>query len=107
MERMSKRVKLVRRRLPRYAGPLHALRLSLIGVLLARPAPAQELPAPKPAPPGPEQVLTGMRAFLKLTARPDGSFQPGADRDYEGMSDSAYSDLAPTAYAVVIGKTFG
>jgi hypothetical protein len=86
---------------------MHALRLSLVGVLLTGPALAQELPAPKPAPPTPDQVLAGMRAFLKLTARPDGSFQPGVDRDYEGMSDSAYSDLAPAAYAVVISKTFG
>ena len=86
---------------------MHALRISLVGVLFVGPAVASDLSTPKPAPPTPEQVLTGMRAFLKLTARPDGSFQPGADRDYEGMSDSAYSDLAPAAYAVVISKTFG
>jgi prenyltransferase beta subunit len=58
-------------------------------------------------PPSPEQVLDGVRAFLKRTAKPDGSFRPGLDPDYEGMSDSAYSDLAPVAYAVVIHKTFG
>src|SRR5262249_21014423 len=27
--------------------------------------------------------------------------------EYPGMSDSAYSDLAPTVYAVVLHKTFG
>jgi geranylgeranyl transferase type-2 subunit beta len=101
---------------------MHALRLTLIvgvvaGPVLAQPAklkpvesppdPAAVLPAPKPQPPTPDRVLEGVRAFLRLTARPDGSFQPGADRDYEGMSDSAYSDLAPAAYAVVISRTFG
>src|SRR5262245_26605577 len=58
-------------------------------------------------PPTPEEVLTGLRSFFKATARPDGSFRPGIDPDYEGMSDSAFSDLAPVAYAVVIHKTFG
>ena len=52
-------------------------------------------------------MLDGVRAFFKKTAKPDGSFRPGIDPDYEGMSDSAYSDLAPVAYAVVIHKTFG
>ena len=55
----------------------------------------------------PDRVLTELRDFFKKTAKPDGSFRPGADPDYEGMSDSAYSDLAPTAYAVVLHKTFG
>jgi hypothetical protein len=57
--------------------------------------------------PTPDEVLSGVKAFLKKTARPDGSFRPGIDPDYRGMSDSAYSDLAPVAYAVVISKTFG
>lgn len=85
---------------------MHAIRLSLVGVLLASPILAQDPPL-KPVPPTPDRVLEGMRSFLKLTAKPDGSFRPGADPDYEGMSDSAFSDLAPAAYAVVISRTFG
>src|SRR5258708_4670561 len=54
-----------------------------------------------------DDVLKGVQAFTKKTARADGSFQPGADPDYKGMSDSAYSNLAPVAYAVVIHRTFG
>lgn len=86
---------------------MHAIRISLIGILLTTPVVAQDLPRPKPAPPTPEQVLAGLKAFVKLTAKPDGSFRPGADPEYEGMADSAYSDLAPAAYAVVLAKTFG
>jgi geranylgeranyl transferase type-2 subunit beta len=52
-------------------------------------------------------VLDGVRRFFAETARPDGSFRPGLDPDYEGMSDSAASDLAPTAYAIILHKTFG
>lgn len=66
--------------------------------------------APAAAPddrPPPDVVLAGLRDFFAKTARPDGSFRPGLDPDYEGMSDSAYSDLAPVAYAVVLHKTFG
>ncbi len=58
---------------------------------------------PKPA----EAVLKGLRTFTAKTARPDGSFQPGIDPDYRGMSDSAYSNFAPVTYAVVIHRTFG
>jgi geranylgeranyl transferase type-2 subunit beta len=54
-----------------------------------------------------DDILTGLRAFFQKTARPDGSFRPGIDPDYEGMSDSAYSDLAPVTYAVILHKTFG
>jgi len=57
--------------------------------------------------PTPREVLDGVRAFFAKTARPDGSFRPGVDPDYEGMSDSAASDLAPTAYAVILHSTFG
>src|SRR2546429_5865928 len=57
--------------------------------------------------PPPRQVLAGVKDFFKKTARPDGSFRPGVDPDYPGMSDSAYSDLAPTVYAVVLHRTFG
>lgn len=69
-----------------------------LGILLA-PAPAAE--------PTPEDVLAGLKGFYAKTVKPDGSFRPGVDPAYEGMSDSAYSDLAPVAYAVVLHKTFG
>jgi prenyltransferase beta subunit len=59
------------------------------------------------ADPTPERVLADLKVFFAKTAKPDGSFYPGVDPDYEGMSDSAYSDLAPVAYAIVIHKTFG
>jgi Prenyltransferase and squalene oxidase repeat len=72
----------------------------------ARPAVAAEPPV-LPPPYDLAQVRDGLRTFFKRAANPDGSFRPGIDRDYEGMSDSAYSDLAPTAYAVVLHKTFG
>jgi prenyltransferase beta subunit len=52
-------------------------------------------------------VLKGLQAFTKTTALKDGSFRPGVDPDYKGMSDSAYSNLAPVTYAVVIHRTFG
>src|SRR5207245_4809618 len=55
----------------------------------------------------PSEILAGVRAFFARTAGADGSFRPGLDPAYGGMSDSAYSDLAPVTYAVVIHKTFG
>lgn len=55
----------------------------------------------------PEEVLAGVRKFFAQTAQSDGSFRPGIDATYEGMSDSAGSDLAPVAYAVILHKTFG
>lgn len=63
------------------------------------------LPPLPPVPAG--EVLAGLRSFYAGTARPDGSFQPGLDPAYGGMSDSAYSDLAPVTYAVVVHRTFG
>jgi geranylgeranyl transferase type-2 subunit beta len=54
-----------------------------------------------------DDVFKGLRDFYQKTARPDGSFQPGIDPEYRGMSDSAYSDLAAVTYAVVVHKTFG
>ncbi len=56
--------------------------------------------------PSAEAVLDGLRAFIKKTAKADGSFQPGIDPEYRGMSDSAASNLAPVTYAVVIHRTF-
>jgi len=57
--------------------------------------------------PSAEDVLKGLRDFAAKTARKDGTFQPGIDPDYRGMSDSAYSNFAPVTYAVVIHRTFG
>ena len=54
-----------------------------------------------------QDVLRGLRGFYARTARQDGSFSPGIDPAYGGMSDSAYSDLAAVTYAVVLHKTFG
>jgi geranylgeranyl transferase type-2 subunit beta len=75
--------------------------LGLAVPLCARPA-EEGGRAVKPA-----DVLAGLKAFYARTARGDGSFRPGVDPDYEGMSDSAASDLAPVTYAVVLHKTFG
>lgn len=55
----------------------------------------------------PDDILAGLREFYAKTAKSDGSFRPGIDPEYEGMSDSAASDLAPVTYAVVIHNTFG
>jgi hypothetical protein len=74
----------------------------------ARP-PFLALSAPDTDPPTvkPDEVLKGLRTFFEKTARENGSFQPGVDPEYEGISDSAYSDLAPATYAVILHKTFG
>lgn len=71
-------------------------------VLLAALGAAIPAPAAEPA-----DTLDGLRGFFARTAKTDGSFRPGIDPTYEGMSDSAFSDLAPVAYAVVLHKTFG
>ncbi len=75
----------------------------MTAALVAVSAPAAEDPPSVK----PDEVLTGMRAFFAKTARPDGSFTPGPDADYPGISDSAASDLAPVAYAAVLHRTFG
>src|SRR5262245_66486614 len=62
------------------------------------------LPAAEPKP---AEVLDGVRTFFARAARDDGTFRPGIDPNYPGMSDSAASDLAPTVYAVILHKTFG
>jgi geranylgeranyl transferase type-2 subunit beta len=54
-----------------------------------------------------EEVLAGVRQFFVKTGNADGSFRPGVDHEYEGISDSAFSDLAPVTYAVTLHKTFG
>src|SRR5260221_7146472 len=78
--------------------------LTLVVVVPVAPATAADDPAPKVTP---QEVLDGLKAFWEKTALPDGSFRPGIDPDYKGMSDSALSDLAPLTYAVTLHKTFG
>jgi hypothetical protein len=65
------------------------------------------LPGPVAAQGDAGEVLAGLRELYRRTARPDGSFRPGIDPEYRGMSDSAYSDLAAVVYAVAIHETFG
>ena len=79
----------------------HSLSVAFLGLML--------FPEPVGAadPAKPDDVLAGLHDFYKKTAKSDGSFRPGIDPEYEGMSDSAASDLAPITYAVVIHKTFG
>jgi geranylgeranyl transferase type-2 subunit beta len=83
--------------------------LATIAFCLLSQASALQLGEPEPANQklSPDDVLQGLRDFYQKTARPDGSFQPGIDPDYRGMSDSVYSDLAAVTYAVVLHKTFG
>src|SRR5687768_16567005 len=72
-------------------------RIVLLLLLLCPTAPAAT----------PNEVLDGLRSFYTQTSRSDGSFAPGIDPEYRGMSDSVYSDLAPVTYAVILHKTFG
>ncbi len=76
------------------------LLLAALGALLA-------LASPAAAAPSSAEVLAGVRGFFAQCARDDGSFHPGVDPAYPGISDSAASDLAPVAYAVILHKTFG
>jgi geranylgeranyl transferase type-2 subunit beta len=76
----------------------------LLASLLAPLLQGAEKPKPAPAP---AEVLAGVRSFFAKTARADGSFQPGIDPAYEGMADTAYSDLAAVTYAVILHRTFG
>ena len=61
---------------------------------------------PATAETAPQEVLSGLRQFFAKTSSDDGSFSAGVDPDYRGISDSAYSDLAPVTYAITIHKTF-
>jgi prenyltransferase beta subunit len=65
---------------------------------------AVDEPAPRVTP---LEVLDGLKSFWEKTALPDGSFRPGIDPEYKGMSDSALSDMAPLTYAVTLHKTLG
>jgi geranylgeranyl transferase type-2 subunit beta len=81
------------------------LSATMLALTLAAAGQAQQ-PAASDAPDA-KAVLDGLRQFYAKTARDDGSFQPGIDPDYQGMSDSAFSDLAAITYACTIHKTFG
>jgi geranylgeranyl transferase type-2 subunit beta len=83
----------------RYLGLLVVAAVLLTGVARS----ADENPAKVT----PDEVLTGLKSFWEKTALPDGSFRPGVDPKYRGMSDSALSDMAPMTYAVTLHKTFG
>src|SRR4030095_11270742 len=54
-----------------------------------------------------QAVFKGLREFYAKSAKDDGSFQSGINPDYQGMSDSAFSDLAAITYACTIHKSFG
>ncbi len=82
-------------------------RTLLLSILPALLAGVLTLPTAASDTPTPAKELDGLRDFFRKTARPDGSFRPGIDPDYEGISDSVSSDLAPIVYAVVIHKTLG
>src|SRR5882724_12474570 len=77
-----------------------AMRLALLLLCVLAAAPCY---AGEPTPPA-DEILRSLKDFYRKTARPDGSFQPGIDPDYRGMSDSAYSDLTAVTYAVTIHK---
>jgi geranylgeranyl transferase type-2 subunit beta len=85
----------------------YLLGIALYSLALAAIVSADERPKETPSVPRPDDVLKGVRNFFERTAREDGSFPPGIDPDYQGMSDSAMSDLAPVTYAVILHKTFG
>src|SRR5262245_29470665 len=84
-----------------------SLHLCFVCLLLMGFASAARAAARAAREPAPAAVLAGVKDFVAKTARPDGLFRPGVAADYRGMSDSAYSDLAPVAYAVSVSKTFG
>jgi|GEM_PF-459160 len=94
----------------RKGGFLRTALLFLLAATMASAAGQDQPPASGPKrnkQPTAADVLASLRHFYQVTARPDGSFQPGVDPDYRGMSDSAYSDLAAITYAVTVSKTFG
>ena len=74
------------------------------GLFIPVSAPAADEAASKVTP---QEVLDGLKSFWQKTALPDGSFRPGIDPNYQGMSDRPLSDMAPLTYAVTLHKTFG
>lgn len=96
------------RRTPQHRLTLRVDVVALLGGLVITLALARDVSADdKPTNVKPDEVLTGTRTFFEKTALPDGSFRPGIDPDYQGFSDTGYSDLAAITYAVVLHKTFG
>jgi geranylgeranyl transferase type-2 subunit beta len=81
---------------------LTSLTLVAASSLALHPTPSRSADRPSA-----KDIREGVRSFFQKTARPDGSFRPGIDADYSGISDSAYSDLAPVTYAVILHQTFG
>lgn len=84
--------------------PLFCVPLVLAAITLCDAAVA---PAAEPEKLSPDAVLAGLREFYAKTAQDDGSFRPGVDPEYLGMSDCAYSDMAAVTYACTVHKTFG
>ncbi len=85
----------------------YAILLLMLPALAAVPAAGPRPAAAQAQAAGDGPVLKGLREFFEKTARADGSFRPGIDPGYRGMADTAYSDLAAPAYAVILSKTFG
>ena len=54
-----------------------------------------------------DEVLKGLQKFTEATYVKDGSFRPGVDPEYKGMSDSAYSNFAPVDVRHCHPRTFG
>jgi geranylgeranyl transferase type-2 subunit beta len=79
---------------------LVALSAALMVAMPVGPLPGAETPTAA-------DVMKGLKDFWHKTAQPDGSFRPGIDPEYRGMSDSAFSDLAAVTYAVTLHRTFG
>ncbi len=52
-------------------------------------------------------VLNGVQDFIHRVANPDGSFRPGIDPAYRGISDTGLSGIAAPAYATILCRTFG
>jgi len=52
------------------------------------------------------EVLEGIRTFIHRTAQKDGSFTPGIDPRYPGISDTNLSGIAAPAYATILCRTF-
>lgn len=54
-----------------------------------------------------KDVLEGVHSFIQRIAKEDGSFTPGIDPHYEGMSDTQLSGIAAPTYATILCRTFG
>lgn len=53
-----------------------------------------------------KEVLEGILTFIHRIAKDDGSFQPGIDPKYPGLSDTNLSGIAAPAYATILCQTF-